>query len=56
MMSSKVEILEELSEYGISCGIKNDLIKTVQKRLNSDNFKIQIEHGSKKGTIETVSK
>lgn len=53
-MTSNVEILEELSEYGISSGIKNGLIKTVQKRLNSDNFRIRIEHGSKKGKIETV--
>lgn len=29
--------------------IKNELIKIVKKHVNSNNVKISIEHGSKKG-------
>lgn len=30
--------------------IKNELIKIAKKRLNSEDVRISIEHGSKKGT------
>lgn len=34
--------------------IKTGLIKAVQKRLNSDNVVLCIEHGSKKGENVTI--
>lgn len=49
-MSSNVDTMEGLDINEISGErIQEGLIKAVKKRLNSDNVKLCIEHGSKKG-------
>lgn len=51
-MSSNVESMEGLDINEISGEkIRDGLIKAVKKRLNSDNVKLCIEHGSKKGAL-----
>lgn len=50
-MASNSEIMNGLDINVISGErIKKGLIDAVKKRLNSDNVKLCIEHGSKKGT------